>query len=591
MKTKVFFQTILRQFNSQLTTHNSQLLLLAFLLLPFALYSQAPQGFSYQAVARGITGDLLKNVSLTVEVEILAGGPAGTVVWQGSHVVTTNDYGLFSLVIGQGTGGSYDFSAISWGSDVHFLHIRLNDGAGWNDMGKTQLLSVPYALYAESGNEGPQGPQGIQGPTGPQGPKGDQGDPGPAGPQGPKGDQGDPGPAGPQGPQGPKGDQGDTGPQGPQGVQGPAGPQGPKGDPGDTGPEGPQGPQGEPGTSAWTDGTGTVVTTARVGIGGTTPPVSPLEIRGDTLGTTEGDRSEWVRMSGSSGNTDNLYIYHRRHTGGTNWNSSEVRLQKQTDATLQHYISFRGLPLNGSVMELGYNNNPVMSIGTGSVGIGEAPSGSFALTVDDNRSVRFGKYLTLADYDLEDTDAQVINRDGNLVVWTGALIAGRPANGEIPPTITEGYIMAKKGIIATSGFSTGGTLDVGGNSTLQGDVEIGGTTQMGSNGVKIVEIREFTGTIQDGKQSTTFTLPSGWNADNTRIISTEFFINDGWEQSAHYVDYHEGIRFELRRVSLMIFTGPSAVNIVVYDFTYSIADGFQYPIRPRPFRIIAMRVE
>jgi hypothetical protein len=146
-------------------------------------------------------------------------------------------------------------------------------------------------------------------------------------------------------------------------------------------------------------------------------------------------------MSGSSGNTDNLYIYHRRHTGGTNWNSTEVRLQKQTDATLQHYISFRGLPLNGSVMELGYNNNPVMSISTGSVGIGEVPSGSYALTVDDNRSVRFGKYLTLADYDLEDTDAQVINRDGNLVVWTGALIAGRPANGEIQAE--TGDIIAK----------------------------------------------------------------------------------------------------------------------------------------------------
>ena len=52
-------------------------------------------------------------------------------------------------------------------------------GTAYVSMGVSQLLSVPYALYAEtSGSAGPTGPAGAdgpQGPTGPQGPAGADG--------------------------------------------------------------------------------------------------------------------------------------------------------------------------------------------------------------------------------------------------------------------------------------------------------------------------------------------------------------------------------------------------------------------------------
>ncbi|MBK6622446.1 MAG: collagen-like protein [Saprospirales bacterium] len=89
------------------------------------------------------------------------------------------------------------------------------------------MMSVPYALFAASGNEGPQGLQGIPGPVGPIGPQGIQGPIGMTGPQGPQGLVGPQGPAGATGPQGPVGPQGPAGPQGPQGLTGPQGPQGP----------------------------------------------------------------------------------------------------------------------------------------------------------------------------------------------------------------------------------------------------------------------------------------------------------------------------------------------------------------------------
>jgi uncharacterized protein (TIGR02145 family) len=55
-----------------------------------------------------------------------------------------------NLVIGQGTATTGSFSAINWGTGNYYLGIELNTGAGYVAMGTTQLLSVPYALYANS---------------------------------------------------------------------------------------------------------------------------------------------------------------------------------------------------------------------------------------------------------------------------------------------------------------------------------------------------------------------------------------------------------------------------------------------------------
>ncbi len=73
------------------------------------------------------------------------------------------------------------------------MKVQVNDGGGYVNMGSAELLSVPYALFAETGNEGPQGAQGIQGPAGTQGATG------PAGAQGIQGATGSTGPQGPAG--------------------------------------------------------------------------------------------------------------------------------------------------------------------------------------------------------------------------------------------------------------------------------------------------------------------------------------------------------------------------------------------------------
>lgn len=78
-----------------------------------------------------------------------------------------------------------------------------------------------------------------------------------------------------------------TGLAGPTGAQGPQGVQGPQGAPGAQGAQGPQGPAGSTGTSLWVDGSGSVSTTANVGVGAANPSAT-LDVVGTYEQTGEG---------------------------------------------------------------------------------------------------------------------------------------------------------------------------------------------------------------------------------------------------------------------------------------------------------------
>lgn len=248
-----------------------KILLLIAVAISFTANAQTvPQGINYQAVARQANGTLITNTPITVRLSIISDVPNNVVQYQETHTgITTNQFGLFTLVIGGGTpsGGLLNnFSAITWGSIAPFLKIEVNAGTGFEDMGTVQFWSVPYALYAANGGGG--GAAGPTGPTGAAGPAGIAGSTGPAGPQGPAGlpgPSGQPGSIGPGGATGPTGPQGQLGAQGPagspgapgaQGPQGPAGPTGPGGVNGATGAAGPQGPTGPVGPSGANGATG-----------------------------------------------------------------------------------------------------------------------------------------------------------------------------------------------------------------------------------------------------------------------------------------------------------------------------------------------
>jgi len=133
-------------------------LFLLLLLLPLIMFAQSPQGVGYQGVATDALGIELINQSISIRASVISGSTTGTIEWQETHNTSTDTFGLFNLTIGQGTttgnGVQTSFADITWGANTHFLKIEMdvNGGTNYSFMGTNQLMSVPYALYAENAN-------------------------------------------------------------------------------------------------------------------------------------------------------------------------------------------------------------------------------------------------------------------------------------------------------------------------------------------------------------------------------------------------------------------------------------------------------
>jgi trimeric autotransporter adhesin len=160
-------------------------ILICFTAITQLTFAQAPQAMNYQAVARDAAGVIYANQNISLRITI-TDGSGGATLYRETHNTSTNQFGLFTLSVGMGTPVTGSFATISWETVNAWMAVEYDPAGGTNYtlMGQSQLLSVPYALYAADGNPGPQGPQGDPGPQGIQGDPGPQGDPGTQGPQG-----------------------------------------------------------------------------------------------------------------------------------------------------------------------------------------------------------------------------------------------------------------------------------------------------------------------------------------------------------------------------------------------------------------------
>lgn len=134
-------------------------LMYTFLFIQIAVfaYAQTPQAVCYQAVAADAAGASLVEQNINVKTTIISTTPNGVEQWIETHNVTTDEFGLFTLSVGEGTpagGVLSQFEDIDWGSDTYFLKVELDieGGNNFSFMGTNQILSVPYALYAEAAN-------------------------------------------------------------------------------------------------------------------------------------------------------------------------------------------------------------------------------------------------------------------------------------------------------------------------------------------------------------------------------------------------------------------------------------------------------
>ena len=132
-----------------------------------AAMAQVPNQFNYQAVARNSAGQSIANANIRVRFTILDGSATGTNVYSEVRLLTTNQLGLFTAPIGgtSATSVTGNFAIINWATGKKFIKVEADPlgGTSYILLGNTEMLSVPYALYAVNGKVGPAGPQGLPG--------------------------------------------------------------------------------------------------------------------------------------------------------------------------------------------------------------------------------------------------------------------------------------------------------------------------------------------------------------------------------------------------------------------------------------------
>jgi hypothetical protein len=126
-----------------------------FLFFSILAFGQSPEKFTYQSIIKNSSGYLLKNQEVGLRISILFNSSNGAEVYSEEHFPTSNSNGLVTVIIGEGLTGD-NISNIDWGNGEYFIKVEVDPEGGINyTMNQTsQLLSVPYALYAENSGSG-----------------------------------------------------------------------------------------------------------------------------------------------------------------------------------------------------------------------------------------------------------------------------------------------------------------------------------------------------------------------------------------------------------------------------------------------------
>ena len=119
------------------------------------LAGQDFESLNYQAIIRNVAGEVVETKNISIKFSILSGSITGEVVYSELHKTKTDQYGLISLTIGNGTVESGKFSDIDWRADSYFLKVEvdLTGGTSYIETGTTQLLIIPYEIATETSEE------------------------------------------------------------------------------------------------------------------------------------------------------------------------------------------------------------------------------------------------------------------------------------------------------------------------------------------------------------------------------------------------------------------------------------------------------
>ncbi|MCK5839386.1 MAG: hypothetical protein KAG99_06025 [Bacteroidales bacterium] len=115
------------------------------------LSAQSPQSFHYQALVKGLNGSVIADQDISLKISIVQDSLPGTIIYSEIHNDSTNRFGMVNVRVGNGTVQTGDFTNIDWGAGPYFLSVEVDPEGGNNYtlLSSSELMSVPYALYAE----------------------------------------------------------------------------------------------------------------------------------------------------------------------------------------------------------------------------------------------------------------------------------------------------------------------------------------------------------------------------------------------------------------------------------------------------------
>jgi hypothetical protein len=133
------------------------LLLSLIILCATATFAQLmPKGMNYQAVARDAQGKIMSDATITLRISLIGmKGADQNVHYTEIHRVTTNEFGVFNLVVGDGSVLQGNFYQVPWSSEEIWMAIDVKGASDpdFNTIVNSKLLAVPYAYHAGTANE------------------------------------------------------------------------------------------------------------------------------------------------------------------------------------------------------------------------------------------------------------------------------------------------------------------------------------------------------------------------------------------------------------------------------------------------------
>jgi hypothetical protein len=126
------------------------MIITAQFICQLSVKAQVPLMFNYQGIARDQKGNPISNQTMSLKIAILPDANAVNAEYEETQSVSTNEFGLYTLQIGAGKAVSGTMQTVKWESGSKYVRVAVDPigGSNYVTLGTSQLLSVPYALFA-----------------------------------------------------------------------------------------------------------------------------------------------------------------------------------------------------------------------------------------------------------------------------------------------------------------------------------------------------------------------------------------------------------------------------------------------------------